>query len=61
MQGGYDPALLAAGGPAFETEIDRLTDITAGRPYVFNLGHGITPETPVEHVARLVERVSITR
>jgi uroporphyrinogen decarboxylase len=61
VQGGYDPALLAAGGEAFETEIDRLIDITAGRPYVFNLGHGITAQTPPEHVARLVAKVARTR
>jgi uroporphyrinogen decarboxylase len=61
VQGGYDPALLAAGGDAFEAEIDRLLDITAARPYVFNLGHGITPDTPVEHVARLIEHVTAAR
>ncbi len=61
VQGGYDPALLAAGGPAFETEVERLIDVTASRPYVFNLGHGITPDTPVENVARLVGLVTGTR
>ena len=58
LQGGFDPALLAAGGPLFEAEIDRLLKLFEGRPYVFNLGHGISLETPPEHVARLVDRVT---
>jgi len=58
LQGGYDPALLMAGGPAFETEVDRLLRVFAGRPYIFNLGHGINLATPIEHVERLVARVN---
>jgi uroporphyrinogen decarboxylase len=58
VQGGFDPALLAVGGPGFEAEIDRLLALGARRPFVFNLGHGITPDTPPEHVARLVDRVT---
>jgi uroporphyrinogen decarboxylase len=61
VQGGFDPALLVAGGPDFNAEIDRLLAIGKDRPYVFNLGHGITPDTPPEHVARLVERVTAGR
>ena len=57
LQGGFDPALLTAGGPGFDAEIDRLLALFRGRPYVFNLGHGISLETPPDHVARLVERV----
>jgi uroporphyrinogen decarboxylase len=58
VQGGFDPALLTAGGPLFDAEIDRLLALGADRPYVFNLGHGISLETPPEHVARLVRRVT---
>jgi uroporphyrinogen decarboxylase len=61
VQGGFDPALLAAGGPDFNAEIARLLAIAADRPYVFNLGHGITPDTPPEHVARLVAQVTAGR
>lgn len=57
LQGGYDPALLMAGGPAFEDEVARLLKVFAGRPYIFNLGHGINLATPIEHVERLVARV----
>jgi uroporphyrinogen decarboxylase len=57
VQGGFDPALLLAGGPLFDAEIDRLVEITRTRPYVFNLGHGVNLETPPENVARLVNRV----
>ncbi len=58
VQGGFDPALLTAGGPLFDAEVDRLLALGAKRPYVFNLGHGISLETPPEHVARLVRRVT---
>ena len=61
VQGGFDPALLAAGGPDFNAEVDRLLAIAKVRPYVFNLGHGITPDTPPDQVARLVERVTAGR
>ena len=57
VQGNLDPLLLVAGGRALE---QRVTDIKAAlgeRPFIFNLGHGIVPETPPENVARLVELV----
>ena len=57
VQGQLDPAVLKAGGAALDGEIDRLLSAWAGRPYVFNLGHGINPDVPPENVARLVARV----
>ena len=57
VQGQLDPAVLKAGGEVLDREIDRLLCAWAGRPYVFNLGHGINPDVPPEHVERLVERV----
>ncbi len=57
VQGQLDPAVLRAGGRQLDDEIDRLLSAWAGRPYVFNLGHGIHLETPPDHVAQLVERV----
>lgn len=57
VQGNLDPLALVAGGAALEAVIDRILDMLAGGPFIFNLGHGIVPETPVEHVARAVERV----
>ncbi|MBM3561078.1 MAG: uroporphyrinogen decarboxylase [Alphaproteobacteria bacterium] len=57
VQGNLDPVTLLAGGPALDREIDTIIDALGGGPLVFNLGHGILPPTPPEHVARLVERV----
>ncbi|MCC5996796.1 MAG: uroporphyrinogen decarboxylase [Oceanicaulis sp.] len=57
VQGQLDPAVLRAGGAALDGEIDRLLCAWAGRPYVFNLGHGIHLDTPPEHVERLMARV----
>lgn len=54
LQGGLDPAVLVAGGPMLKSEIQRLVKQFADRPYIFNLGHGIWPETPPEHVADLI-------
>ncbi|TGY92489.1 MULTISPECIES: uroporphyrinogen decarboxylase [Marinicauda] len=57
VQGQLDPAVLKAGGDALDREVDRLLAAWAGRPYVFNLGHGINPDVPPDHVTRLVNRV----
>ena len=57
VQGNLDPVLLVAGGAAMDVEIDRIKMALGGGRFIFNLGHGIVPETPPEHVARLVERV----
>ncbi|MBI1237959.1 MAG: uroporphyrinogen decarboxylase [Alphaproteobacteria bacterium] len=61
VQGNLDPFALIAGGDVLEREVRRLTAALAGRPWVFNLGHGILPETPIAHVERLVELVRGTR
>jgi uroporphyrinogen decarboxylase len=55
VQGNLDPLLLVAGGGAMEAAVAAIREAFAGGPFVFNLGHGIVPETPVEHVARLAE------
>jgi uroporphyrinogen decarboxylase len=57
VQGNLDPMRLVAGGKALEEGIDRILQALGGGPFVFNLGHGVTPETPVEHVAAMVARV----
>jgi uroporphyrinogen decarboxylase len=57
LQGNLDPIALIAGGEALDRAVDRILDATKGVPFVFNLGHGILPETPLDHVARLVARV----
>jgi uroporphyrinogen decarboxylase len=57
VQGNLDPLVLIAGGPALDREIDRIRSAFSGRPHIFNLGHGIKPETPIAHVERLVARL----
>lgn len=56
-QGNLDPLLLVAGGDALNRRVDEILDAMQGRRFIFNLGHGIVPQTPPEHVAQLVERV----
>ena len=57
VQGNIDPLLLVAGGSALDTRVDTVLAAMKGKPFIFNLGHGIVPETPPEHVAQLVARV----
>ena len=57
VQGNLDPLVLLAGGEALDREIDAILENFASRPFIFNLGHGILPETPIAHVERLVARV----
>jgi uroporphyrinogen decarboxylase len=57
VQGNLDPIILRVGGAALDGAIDRILATLGGGRFIFNLGHGILPETPVEHVARLVKRV----
>ncbi len=57
VQGNLDPLLLVAGGDALDARIDDIRTAMSGERFIFNLGHGIVPETPPAHVARLVERV----
>ena len=57
LQGNLDPLALVAGGVGLDEAIDRVLSGFSGRAHIFNLGHGILPETPIEHVERLVARV----
>jgi uroporphyrinogen decarboxylase len=57
VQGNLDPLRLIAGGEALDRGIDRVLTALGGGPLVFNLGHGITPDAPVESVDRMVRRV----
>ncbi len=57
VQGNLDPLVLIAGGAALDRAIDDvLANFAAGR-LIFNLGHGIQPETPIAHVEQMVKRV----
>ena len=57
VQGNLDPLRLVAGGEALDAGIDAILNSLKGGPLIFNLGHGITPQTPIAHVERRVERV----
>jgi uroporphyrinogen decarboxylase len=57
LQGNLDPLALVAGGDALRNESRSVLSALRGRPCVFNLGHGIVPQTPPEQVAELVELV----
>lgn len=57
LQGNLDPLALIAGGDAMEAEARQILAAMRGRPFVFNLGHGIDKTTPPEHVAQLVRIV----
>jgi uroporphyrinogen decarboxylase len=57
VQGNLDPLRLLVGGPQMEGRIEEIIAGFASRPHIFNLGHGIVPETPIAHVERLVEIV----
>lgn len=57
IQGNLDPALLVAGGAAMEEGVDTILSAWRGLRFIFNLGHGILPATPPDHVQQLVARV----
>ena len=60
VQGNLDPLAVVAGGPAMAAEISPILEAMRGRPFIFNLGHGIVPQTPPEHVTALLEQVRAT-
>jgi uroporphyrinogen decarboxylase len=57
VQGNLDPLLMIAGGEAMKRRAKQILDAMAGKRFIFNLGHGITPEAPPEHVAQLIELI----
>jgi uroporphyrinogen decarboxylase len=57
VQGNVDPLALLAGGAALDREVDEVMTMLAGGPLIFNLGHGILPETPVDNVKNLARFV----
>ncbi len=59
LQGNLDPMALRVGGRAMEQETAGILAALGGRPHVFNLGHGVLPDTPPEHVAELVRLVQV--
>ncbi len=57
LQGNLDPLAVLTGGAALTDQADTILAAMRGRPFVFNLGHGIVPQTPPAHVGALVEHV----
>lgn len=57
LQGNLDPFYLVCGGAAMREEAERILEALSGGPFIFNLGHGILPQTPPEHVSELAEIV----
>ena len=55
VQGNLDPLLLVAGGQKMENRVKEILDCLSDGPFIFNLGHGIVPQTPPENVARVSE------
>ncbi|KAB8319776.1 uroporphyrinogen decarboxylase [Tolypothrix campylonemoides VB511288] len=54
VQGNLDPLRLLAGGKQMEARVREIVTAFRDRPHIFNLGHGILPETPIAHVERLI-------
>ncbi len=61
VQGNLDPLALLAGGRALDQSTDAIVAAFSAGPFIFNLGHGVLPQTPLGHVERLVERVRRAR
>lgn len=57
LQGNLDPLALIAGGDSLRKSIAGIAGTLSKRPYIFNLGHGILPETPIAHVEALLAQV----
>ncbi|HMH65860.1 MAG TPA: uroporphyrinogen decarboxylase [Rhizomicrobium sp.] len=57
LQGNLDPIALIAGGASLDQAVDDILEATAGKPHIFNLGHGILPETPIAHVEQMLKRI----
>jgi uroporphyrinogen decarboxylase len=58
VQGNLDPLLLRAGGPPMRTVVTELRAMLGAGPYIFNLGHGVLPDTPPSHVAELARMLA---
>ena len=57
LQGNLDPIALIAGGAALDQAVDSILEAASGRAHIFNLGHGILPETPIAHVEQMLKRI----
>ncbi|MEM8813276.1 MAG: uroporphyrinogen decarboxylase [Pseudomonadota bacterium] len=61
VQGNIDPLRLIMGGEALSEAIEAALSALGSGPYVFNLGHGVSPDTPIDHVQAMVDQVRAYR
>lgn len=61
LQGNLDPLLLATDIKATLAEVDRCVEVMHGKPFIFNLGHGVIQQTPVEHMQALADHIRSIR
>ncbi len=57
VQGNLDPLALLAGGAALDRAVDGILENFGAGPHIFNLGHGILPQTPIAHVEQTLKRI----
>ena len=57
VQGNLDPLVLRTGGAALDRMVDMILEAFSERPFIFNLGHGVLPQTPIAHVEQMLARV----
>ena len=57
IQGNIDPICLVHGGDTLRKEVDYLLNLISDRPYIFNLGHGILPETPQQNLTDIISYI----
>jgi uroporphyrinogen decarboxylase len=57
VQGNLDPLALIAGGDVLKDAVQNILSAFENRPHIFNLGHGILPDTPIENVELLLNLV----
>jgi uroporphyrinogen decarboxylase len=57
VQGNLDPLVLLTGGAALDRMVDMILETFSERPFIFNLGHGVLPQTPIAHVEQMLARV----
>ncbi len=57
VQGNLDPYVLIAGGDYLRKSVDRVLEVAKLGPHIFNLGHGITPQTPIENVEAMIRQI----
>ena len=57
VQGNLDPLRLVAGGEGLRDAVEHILQELGGGPFIFNLGHGVVPQTPLDHVEAMLEQI----